>query len=567
VVLALAGFLRFSGIGWGLRHIPDPDERVFVEHTRQMIERGSFDPGWYEYPGLFFWLLRGVLALAPAAARDSPDAYLLARGLIAASSLASVALAFFLGRRLVGVAGGVLAALWLAVSPVEIQTAHMVRPDVLLGTCVLAALLASSALGRRLRADALAGLALGACLAAKFTGAAMGPAWVAARALAPGRRGAGLLVGGAAAATVLLATTPRIVTDPGAIIEGMRAQAVYNYDAEHASARGGPAFPYYAGRYVRSLGPIGAALAVLGLAAVARRPQPFVPALAYSAGLVVVLGTADARFERLIVSSLGIAALLAARGFETVRGRWPRIAWPAAALAVALPGLESLGYALALRQPLTRDLALDWIEAELPRGSRVLSAVPDLGLDRFAYDVAGFSGEPALDALAAARADVVVALRDDPRAGDPGLETRHLALPATGWSGAPIALLRARATARFDPIAGPAPVLRSEASRRGGVTALEIPLGGVREAACVELRFEAGSGPPPRRISLEARGPGEYAPVPAVVGWSCGEPARPGERRRALVFVPRSVAALRVRFERENRLRVSGARVFALSPG
>lgn len=566
-VLALAAFLRCTGIGWGLRHIPDPDERVFVERTRDMNERGGFDPGWYEYPGLVFWLLRGVFAAAPAGLREGAGDYLLARGLIAAFSLASVALVWLLGRRLLGERAGLVAALWLAVSPVEVQTAHMFRPDVVLGTCALLALLAFSFLGSRLRQDVLAGLALGACLATKFTGAAMGPAWLAARLLAPGRRWAGLLLGGAAAAALLLAATPRLVFDPIAILEGARSQAGYMYDAAREASRGTPPILYYAQRYVRSLGPLGAGLFLAGLATIVRTPRPFAPALLYAAGLLAVLGSAEARFERLIVSSLGIAALLAARGLAAVEARWPRAALPLAALAVTLPGVESLDYALALRQPLTRDRALDWIEAELPKGARVVSGIPDLGIDRFTYDVAGFSGEDPLDGLAAARADAVVLLQGDPRAADLGLETRHLATPATAWSGAPILLLRARHAARFVGLEALARPPRTEASRRGGVSSVEIELRTPRETACVELRFEPGGGPPTRRLRLEARAPGSerFQAVTAIVGWSCGAPARPGERRRALVFAPRGATALRVRLDRDNRLRLADARVFGLA--
>ena len=39
-LLALAGGLRFSHLDWGLRHPPHPDERVFVESARGMLQRG-----------------------------------------------------------------------------------------------------------------------------------------------------------------------------------------------------------------------------------------------------------------------------------------------------------------------------------------------------------------------------------------------------------------------------------------------------------------------------------------------------------------------------------------------
>jgi len=568
LILALAAFLRFSGIGWGLRHVPDPDERVFVERTRDMLERGSYDPGWYEYPGFMFVVLRGVLGAAPAEAREGAQAYVLARGLVAAAGVLSVALAFLLGRRLLGERAGLLAALWLALSPVEVQAAHMVRPDVVLGACAMLALLAFTRLGPGLRDDALAGLALGACAATKFTGAAMTPAFLAARALAPGRRLRGLLLGGACAGLVLAAATPRFVTDPETLLQGARTQSGYMYDAEKEASRGASPAAYYAGRYVRSLGSLGAALALAGLAAVLRAPAGFVPALVYSAGLLVVLVSAEARFERLIVSTLGVAALLAVRGLGLVASRWPRASLVLAGIAVLPPGLESLDYVLALRQPLTKDAALDFVEGELSRGARIVSGVPDLGTSRLQYDIAVWSGTAGLDRLALGRADAVIAFAGDRRLEGAGLEMLLHALPATPWSGPPVVVLRAPEArrVRFSGLDPQGLALRSTASPRGGLASVEIELGAPHEAACVELRFETGGGPPVRRLRLELRAEGEaFEPVPSFVGWSCGAPARPGERRRALVFETKRVRAVRVELDRDNRLSLADARLYQIA--
>src|SRR6185436_2496662 len=123
-ILVLAACLRFASLDWGLRHPPHPDETVFVENARQMAERGDLDHRYYEYPGLVFHLLRPVLAFAPA---GGPRAYLLARGLMAAFGVLACAATFVLGRALSGPAAGLTAALLVAVSPLAVHTAHMVR--------------------------------------------------------------------------------------------------------------------------------------------------------------------------------------------------------------------------------------------------------------------------------------------------------------------------------------------------------------------------------------------------------------------------------------------------------
>ena len=56
-ILALAAALRIAGLGWGLRHPPHPDESVFVDNVAAMIRSGDLDHRYYQYPGLFFYML------------------------------------------------------------------------------------------------------------------------------------------------------------------------------------------------------------------------------------------------------------------------------------------------------------------------------------------------------------------------------------------------------------------------------------------------------------------------------------------------------------------------------
>ncbi len=220
VVIALAAALRFTGLSWGLRHRPHWDERVFVENAVRMAEKHELDHRFYEYPGLFFDLLAPVLALAGAGQPD-PRAYLIARGLVAFFGTASVLMVFLLGRRLLDERAGLAAALLLAVSPIDVWTAHMVRPDVPLQTLVLVALLAFETLGPRLRGDMLSGLAVGAATAVKFTGLLLVPSYLAARALAPGPRVRRTVVAGMIGVLVLLLATPYALVRARAFFEGM----------------------------------------------------------------------------------------------------------------------------------------------------------------------------------------------------------------------------------------------------------------------------------------------------------------------------------------------------------
>ena len=129
--LLLAAALRFAGLGWGLRQPPHPDEAVFLDNVALMIRSGDLDHRYYQYPGLFFYMLYPLVFLLPHDP-PGPSTYLAARTLVAAFGVAACALVDTLGRKAAGPRAGLLAALLLAVSPVAVETAHMVRPAVVL---------------------------------------------------------------------------------------------------------------------------------------------------------------------------------------------------------------------------------------------------------------------------------------------------------------------------------------------------------------------------------------------------------------------------------------------------
>ena len=146
-VLALAAVLRFGGLGWGLRHQPHIDERYFVENVGWMlaharprpsirrVPRASSSTCWRRcWPGS---VRRGSVPTrtSPRARWSRCSAW---RAWVSCTCSACAC---------AGPATGLAAALILAVSPVEVQTAHMVRPDVVLEAFVLIAFLGIDAGG------------------------------------------------------------------------------------------------------------------------------------------------------------------------------------------------------------------------------------------------------------------------------------------------------------------------------------------------------------------------------------------------------------------------------------
>jgi hypothetical protein len=79
VILILAAAFRFTGLAWCLRHTPESDESLFVASVVEMIRHGDLDQRFYEYPGLFFHVLRLPLLFLSEDALASNRPYLVSR--------------------------------------------------------------------------------------------------------------------------------------------------------------------------------------------------------------------------------------------------------------------------------------------------------------------------------------------------------------------------------------------------------------------------------------------------------------------------------------------------------
>jgi hypothetical protein len=360
---------------------------VFVENVQQMAERGDLDHRYYEYPGLFFYLLRPALAMAPSGAGP----YLVARAVVALFGVIGCAAVYLLGRALAGPTVGLVGALLLAVSPVAVHTAHMVRPDVVLQVFVTLALLALLRVGDRPRRDLAAGAAIGLATAVKFSGAFLLPSYLLRRALTPGPRLAGTLAAAAGAAVVFLSTTPYAVLHAPEFVAGVQTQVGYHYEeSEGTAASPFGMVPAYVLAWPRALG-LPAILFALGGAVIALRADArrWLPLLALPLVTLAVMGSQRFLFSRHLLPSLGVPALLAGLAVErlgrTASRRFgvPPAVGPTALglLLAALPLAHSVEYVRDVARPGTRDLALDWAQANVPEGARVLSTVERLGLD------------------------------------------------------------------------------------------------------------------------------------------------------------------------------------------
>ena len=423
-ILAVAAALRFLGLGFGLRHPPHSDERVFVESVQAMMAKGDFDHRYYEYPGLVFYLLLPVLAVVPGGDEPGAAAYLAARALVAAFGVVACGLLYLWARALAGERPALVAALLLAVSPVAVETAHTLRPDVVLHAFVILALITflDSRLASSLRGDVSAGVALGLAGAVKFSAALLIPAYFVARALAPGRRWLGVLVAGSVALSVFLLFTPYAVLHPLAFLQGMQVQVGYHYDpaARPPVSYGGMLLEYLR-IAAEALGPPAVLLALAGAWFGRALWRQTLPSVLLFLVTLLVLASSDVRHERFLLPALPALYLLAGLGAERLASS--RALLLALSLAAAsLPAAASLRYSLALSRPGTRDRLVDWVHAEVPPRSRVLSSVPLLGLDLGRLEVLEVPRLRAENRPQVLESDLVLATPWDEPAATEGLE-------------------------------------------------------------------------------------------------------------------------------------------------
>ena len=521
LILLAASLLRFTALGWGLRHLPHNDERAFVESVSEMLAAGDLNHRFLQYPGLFSYLLAAPLAFLPAP-QTTPGAYLVARAVNASFGVLSVLLTYLLGRRLVGERAGLLAAALLAVSPAEVRTAHMLRPDVTLHAFVLTALLAFTRLGPRLRGDLLSGAALGAATAVKFSAPLLTPAYLVRRLSSEGFRWWKPLVAATVSVLVFAVLSPYTLLAPGSW-QGISTQFSFHYRVGPGTLDYGDTAETYGRILLKAVGPVGLLLALAGPVVGRRRWRELLPLAVLPLTFVAVFSTADVHRERFLIPSLGAVCVLAGVSMDAVAAWWRLAGLALALLTLASPSLDSLNYLRAISGPTNKDLAVDFIQAHYPQGARVLvTAATDLGLDRSRFEVTSVYALRTANRLLLGEQDLIVAGHRD-REFRPGVERIQVFRRDSRYVGDAVFVLAPRAGDRrhYAPIDLTASVL-SASDDVEGLSAIHDGdrssawATAARAAAYVEIRFPRVTAL--ARIEIVPGRPAEAEPKLEVLG-------------------------------------------------
>jgi len=433
-VLLVATALRVWGIGFGLPYVEHPDEPFWVIKVLQMIKSSDPNPHDFIYPSLYYYvnalayllfygagrlfgafqsltdLAEPVLLIGGSGKTALPGLFLAGRSLSVALGVATVALTFDLGRRITGfVLGGVLAGLWVAFSPTLVANSRFLIPDGPLAFFTTLIVWASWRIYQdgQTRDYLLAGVALGLAVGLKYNAVVFALAIILAHFLRTGLRGVKdwrLYVAGTISLVVFVATTPFAILDSQAFLKGAFID-IRHYTGGHAGNTGN-SLAWYLEYFWRTEGPVLLLAAVGALWGAYKRSRGAIFVATTALAYLLFISAFAVHFERTALPLIPLFAVLAAYCLVSLL---PSQALDRASvhlgaatalivLALLFPLAGTVRDTVRLTTPDGRDTAREWINLNLPAGSRIGVESYSPWIDPSKFSVQGFyrlDGQPA----------------------------------------------------------------------------------------------------------------------------------------------------------------------------
>ena len=402
LILLAAAALRLHNVAFGLPALNDADEPLFMMTALEMLQKHSFNPGWFGHPGtITLYCLAlislgvGVVGIATGRFADT-DAFVAAvyadpgvlflpgRLFIVACGVACVWLTYRLGKRLGGPRLGLIAAAFLAVNSVHIQYSQIIRTDV--QATVFMLLCAVSTVGilqdGRMRHHVWAGIWVGLACATKWPTAIVILTPIAAilwRGWGTSGMWLRLVLIFAIALAALNIASPFLLLDYPTVLQNLAGEARTTHPGATGSGLFGNLGWYVGHPLLNSFGFMGLALAATGLATIIRARAPALVILPTLVAFFLLIGAQALLWERWVVPMLPFIAMLAAYGVSALAAFLPthlkhhtRTAEIMVAVLVMLPMLQATRVAAATRAEDTRQVASQWIERHVSPGSSIV---------------------------------------------------------------------------------------------------------------------------------------------------------------------------------------------------
>lgn len=413
-VLFVAAALRLQHIDFGLPALNDPDELMFEMGAIRILRTGTLNPGWFGHPATTTMYVLALVDLIVFAAGyvsghfASPTAFadavfadptlviLPGRIVMAAFGVLSVWLTMRLADELLDRKVALGAGLVLAVSPLAVTWAQVIRSDIMATSFLLACLIATARHAREPSNSrfvwAAVWLALAVATKWPFALGALPMIAVLLNRWSKGEASfreslARVAAFGALTLALLLLISPYLVLDHETLWRNLQGEA----QAHHLGATGGSPWQnlvwYGQGPVLNGLGLSGSLLAIWGLWLIARHGFAARILLPVLLGFIMVLAAQHLVWDRwalpllpLMAIALGAAASRVASRVASLGFRAQRLALPVILVGVAAPLAAAALDRTEARAQDTRQAASAWALANIPPGSTVL-------IEQFAFDL------------------------------------------------------------------------------------------------------------------------------------------------------------------------------------
>lgn len=405
-VTALAGIVRFWGLGFGLPLTESRPDESTLAGIAMRIAGGDLHPHFFNYPTLYLYILAGLYRASYAIGAwlgwfvsfdqfaaywttETARAHLVSRAVSATLGTATVPMLYLLGRRVSSPRSAAAAALFLATAFLHVRDSHFGVTDVATTFLVVCAVhfLMKALQEDRFMDFALAGLLAGLASSTKYNAALlvvpMVVALVAARSGRPGDARRTVM------RAVLLAVPFAIAfaaTTPYALIDQARFWRDVNFEALHMQRGHGPNLgPGWLYHFSVSLAlGLGWPLLCAGIVGLAiaswRCPVETAVLSAFPLAYYAVAGSGRVLFVRYMVPvvpflclAAGTFAVLVADGLARRLARPARtVVLTAVCGLVVLPSATRvIAFDRLLERRDSRLLAADWVEANVAPGASI----------------------------------------------------------------------------------------------------------------------------------------------------------------------------------------------------
>ena len=412
----MAFVFRAWGARFGLPDFYHPDEHAIVERAASILRTGDYSPHWFNYPSAYIYtqalsyIPYFLISAARGFGNTIPDPapygfYFAGRVMTALLGALTVPLVYVLASRLYGRRTGLVSSTLLTFCLLHVVHSHYVTTDVPAAFFVTLTLVFCSLVLQRAEKKyvILAAVFAGLSTSTKYPGAVTLLPLLVAQLLAPATRGwqslaqrLGLSVG--AFIVGFLTGTPYAFLELNTFLSSL-ASVLGHYGASQPGFEGGNTWLWYLQETLSSADAVIVGLGLVGIVwAVVKRTRRDLLLLSFVLPYYLLISLWHVRFERNLIPLLPVLVVLGGRvlvdAVSSLVTRWPILRrWEVLILscltvaAVVMPAKAVVDFDSALSQRDHRSAAAEWVNTNLPPGSKVVTEGFPIPVDEERFDV------------------------------------------------------------------------------------------------------------------------------------------------------------------------------------